>query len=352
MKISDFDLKSMLDFQPSSGKLLLGQDRMLLFRQDAFASLRRLLYEQLGESLARALLMQFGHRCGYGDHHVLSTRYAWDTDLDEMSAGPVMHTWEGIVHVEPTLLDYDKGKGHFHMIGIWRNSYEAEIHKQTFGISTTPVCHSLTGYASGWCSAFFGAPLLAIETMCEGTGDAHCQFEIRPPNAWGPEADMWRDALVATDYSISRELEEKVSTIEHQKRAISALSSPIIQVWDGVLTVPVIGAVDPERADQLLVNLLQAVVSKQARFAILDVTGVDTVDNLAADRLFHILQAVELIGAKCLVTGVKPKVAQALISLGLDMSRVSIRATLEAALQSCLREMGYVVKREKGVTSG
>ncbi len=69
MKIADFDLKGMLDFQPSSGKLLLGGDRMLLFRQDAFAALRKLLFEQLGEDLARALLMQFGYRCGHGDHH-------------------------------------------------------------------------------------------------------------------------------------------------------------------------------------------------------------------------------------------------------------------------------------------
>lgn len=345
MKIADFDLKSMLDFQPSTGKLLLGGDRMLLFRQDAFASLRKLLFEQLGEDLARALLMQFGYRCGHGDHHALSTRYTWDTELDEMSAGPVMHTWEGIVHVEPTLLEFDKAAGRFHMRGIWRNSYEAEVHLQEFGSSPRPVCHSLTGYASGWCTAFFGAPLLAIETMCAGKGDPHCQFEIRLPHAWGPEADMWRESLVATDYSISRELADKLSTIERQRQAISRLSSPIIRVWEGVLTVPIIGEIDPGRAAHLLENLLTEVLRTRARYAILDFTGVDVIDTSAVDHVFKIFRAVELLGAQCIMTGIKPAVAQAMISLGVDMSRVATVATLEDALQSCLRGLGFSVSR-------
>lgn len=347
MKISDFDLKSMLDFQPGTGKLLLGGDRMLLFRQDAFAALRKLLYEQLGEQLARALLMQFGYRCGHGDHHALTTRYTWDTELDEMSAGPVMHTWEGIVHVEPTMLEFDKAKGTFHMTGIWRNSYEAEVHRQSFGGASRPVCHSLTGYASGWCSAFFGKPLLAIETMCAGVGDPHCQFEIRRPEAWGPEADMWRESLAATDYSISRELEDKLLTIERQREAISQLSSPIIQVWEGVLTVPVIGIIDAVRAAHLLENLLDAVLRTRARYAILDLTGVDIVDTSAADHFFKILRAVELLGARCLITGIKANVAQTMVSLGVDMSRVTTMATLEDALQFCLRGLGFSVTRAR-----
>jgi len=347
MKIADFDLKSMLDFQPSLGKLLLGGDRMLLFRQDAFAALRKLLYEQLGEQLARALLMQFGYRCGHGDHHALTARYTWDSELDEMSAGPVMHTWEGIVHVEPTFLEFDKQRGHFHMKGIWRNSYEAEVHRQTFGAASVPVCHSLTGYASGWCTAFFGAPLLAIETMCAGAGDPHCQFEIRVPDAWGREADMWRDSLVATDYSISRELNDKLSTIEQQRVAISQLSSPIIQVWEGVLTVPIVGQIDPGRAALLLEELLGAVLRARARFAILDLTGVDVVDTAAVDHFFKILGAVELLGARCIMTGIKPAVAQTMVTLGVDMSRMTTMATLEDALHSCLRGLGYTVTRDR-----
>ena len=344
MKVSDFDLKSMLDFEPALGKLLLGGDRMLLFRQDAFATLRRLLHEQLGDARARALLMQFGYRCGHGDHHAITTRYAWDTELDEISAGPVMHTWEGLVHVEPTRIEFDRTKGHFHMAGIWRNSYEADVHVQTFGRSSRPVCHSLTGYASGWATAFFGSPLLAIETMCAGAGDPHCQFEIRPQAAWGPEADMWRDSLAA-DGSVVHELADKLATIDRQRAAISRLSSPIIQVWEGVLTVPIIGAIDPQRAQDLLENLLAAVIRVRARYAILDLTGADDVDSSAVDHFTKIVRAVELLGARCILTGIKPAVAQTMTALGVDMSRMLTMATLADALQSCLHGLGFVITR-------
>jgi len=344
MKVSDIDLKSMLDFEPAIGKLLLGGDRMLLFRQDAFATLRKLLHEQLGEARARALLMQFGYRCGRGDHQAITARYSWDTELDEISAGPMMHTWEGLVQVEPTKLEFDKAKGHFHMAGIWRNSYEAEIHRGMFGQSSYPVCHSLTGYASGWATAFFGAPCLAVETKCAGAGDPHCQFEIRRTEAWGPEAAMWRESLAA-DESVLRELEDKLATIDRQRAAISRLSSPIIQVWEGVLTVPVVGAIDPQRATDLLENLLAAVLRVRARYAILDLTGADVIDSTAADHFCKIIRAVELLGARCIITGIKPAVAQTMIALGVDMSRMTTMATLADGLQSCLHGLGFAVTR-------
>ena len=108
MKVTEIDLSTMLKFSPDTGRLLLGSDRMLLFRQEAFATLRKLMIEQLGEKVSRGLLAQFGHRCGIGDHEALIKQYAWDSELDEMSAGPVMHMWEGIVHVQPTLLEFDR----------------------------------------------------------------------------------------------------------------------------------------------------------------------------------------------------------------------------------------------------
>ncbi len=348
MKIRDFDLRSVLDFQPEAGKLLLGEDRMLLFRMDAFASLRKLLFDQLGEALSRAILSQFGYRCGYGDHEALSRAYSWDTDFDEISAGPMMHMWEGIVHVEPTSLEFNKSAGHFHMAGIWRNSYEAEIHKKELGQASHPICHSLTGYASGWCTAFFGSPLLAIETICAGMGKPpECHFEIRPPNEWGVEAEPWKQALEATGYSIVRELETKLLTIEEQQAAISALSSPVIQVWEGVLVLPVIGTVDERRAGQIMDGLLGEVQRTRARYAILDLTGVSSMDAAMAGRFLDIAGALQLLGTESIITGIGPKVAEALVSLGVDVSRVKTLATLESALSLCMRSMGYSLTRSK-----
>lgn len=173
MKLKDFVFSRMLVFEPDEGRLTLGDERMLLFRQEAFAFLRTLLVEQLGEQLSQAMLAQFGYRSGFGDYQALSERFDWESEVDRLSCGPVMHTWEGIVAVEPLEMDYDRSTGHFLFRGLWRNSYEAEIHLQRFGRSEHPVCATLSGYASGWSTAFFGQPLLCVETSCEAQGADH-----------------------------------------------------------------------------------------------------------------------------------------------------------------------------------
>ncbi|WP_437997367.1 XylR N-terminal domain-containing protein [Sorangium sp. So ce185] len=340
LKVNEFDLSKVLEFHPAMGKILLGSDRMLIFRQDAFAHLRKLLYSQLGEAMARALLTQFGYRCGAGDHESMSTRYSWDTELDQLAAGPVMHTWEGIVHVEPTKIDFDRKAGRFHMTVLWRHSYEAEVHVREFGLSTGPVCHSLAGYASGWSSAFFGAPLIAIEHACAGMGAPECRVEIRSPEAWGPEATPWKESLAATSYSIARELEEKLMTIERQKAAISALSAPIIKVWEGVLALPLVGVMDSTRAARVTEALLEAVVQSGSRYILLDLTGIDAVDTATANHFVKIIRAVSLLGARLIITGIAPAVAQTVVGLGVNLDQVQTLATLKDGLKTCIQQMG------------
>jgi rsbT co-antagonist protein RsbR len=334
LKTTDIDLRRMLEFVPDSGKVVLGSDRMLLFRHDAMAVLRRLLIENMGEALSRATLAKFGFRCGQGDFETLSKGYEWDTETDQFGAGPVMHTWEGIVHVEPTFLEYDRASGHFHMTGIWRNSYEAAIHLDQFGVSATPVCHSLTGYASGWCTAFFGEPLLAIETRCAGTGSDRCEFEIRPPGRWGAEAAPWKSSLEATDATLARELERQVAI---QAAAISELSTPVMEIWDDILVLPVVGVVDTKRSMEIMENLLRNIVDTQARCAIVDITGVEIVDTKTADYLLKVVRAAHLLGTRCVLTGLSPPVAQTLVEIGANLDEVRTLRNLKEGLKDCLR---------------
>ena len=213
MQLNDFDLSQLLKFDPDRGKLMLGSDRMLLFRQEAFSFLRTLLLEQLGDRLCRAVLTQFGYRCGFGDFLALSKNFDWESEEERLACGPVMHTWEGIVHVTPRQMEFSRETGHFLFRGEWRNSYEAQIHRENFGPSDRPVCSSLTGYASGWCTAFFGSPVLAVESCCEGMGDDHCEWQILPVDAWDDEDEEAQDAkeaLKATSVSIARDLERTV----------------------------------------------------------------------------------------------------------------------------------------------
>jgi PAS domain S-box-containing protein len=134
-------------------------------------------------------------------------------------------------------------------------------------------------------------------------------------------------------------LREKLAIIENQQEAIRKLSTPIIEVWEGVLTMPVFGAIDEHRATQMIEVLLNAVVSARCRYAIIDVTGVDQVDGRTGEHIVRLVRAVELIGARGIVVGIRAEVAQAMVSLGLDLSTIVTLRNLRGALHYCIRRM-------------
>jgi rsbT co-antagonist protein RsbR len=133
------------------------------------------------------------------------------------------------------------------------------------------------------------------------------------------------------------ELEEKLAIIEEQKSAIHAMSAPIIQVWDGVLALPVVGMLDESRASEITIRMLDAVVHQAANYAILDLTGVETVDDGTADYVLRIIRSIQLLGAQCIVTGIRPAVAQTLISLGAGFAGARTVSNLREAIKICMR---------------
>ena len=340
MRVNDIDLRLLLKFQPETGRLLIGEERFLLFRQDAFGTLRKLLFEQLGPALAPSLLAQFGYRCGTGDYSSMTDNTQWDTEMDKLAAGPTMHCWEGLVRADPTVLEYNRQTGHFCMRGTWLNSYEAQLHLELFGKSTTPVCHTLTGYASGWGTAFFGSPVLAIEPTCIARGDEICSFYLQPPDRFGPEADPWRHALHTNHSSLfemSRELAEKVATVERQEELIRRLSTPVLEVWKDVLAVPIIGSVDEVRSQILMESVLEAVSRRGSRCIILDITGVEAVDSQSASYLVKVVRAAQLLGTHCVVTGISAQVASKMVEAGTDLREIQTLRTLSDGIQASLR---------------
>jgi rsbT co-antagonist protein RsbR len=139
-----------------------------------------------------------------------------------------------------------------------------------------------------------------------------------------------------------KENEEKLraaqlDTIDRQQRAIQELSTPILQLWDGVLVLPVIGFVDSRRSQQMMERLLEEIVARQARYVIIDVTGVDVMDTQTADYFTKIFNSVRLLGAQCLLTGIRPAVAQTLVHIGVQLDQVTTRRNLQQGLQECLR---------------
>ncbi len=137
--------------------------------------------------------------------------------------------------------------------------------------------------------------------------------------------------------SATLELQEKLELVELQRGMIRSMSTPLIQVWEGVLVLPLIGAIDDARAIALTESTLEAVVTRSARHVILDLTGVSEFDANAANHLLRTIAAIRLLGARCMLTGLSPAVAQALVDVGTELASVPSYATVQTALQQVLR---------------
>ncbi|WAS89784.1 STAS domain-containing protein [Nannocystis punicea] len=150
-------------------------------------------------------------------------------------------------------------------------------------------------------------------------------------------------AGVALDITESRrreeELQAKLDLIERQQQALREMSTPIIEVWDRVICLPIVGLVDTARASDIMDNLLQAITRARARFAILDLTGVDVVDTSTASHLLSLIRAVRLLGAEGVLTGLHPNIAQTVVTLGVDLTALHVRATLRDALKVVLAQL-------------
>jgi rsbT co-antagonist protein RsbR len=129
------------------------------------------------------------------------------------------------------------------------------------------------------------------------------------------------------------ELEDKLETIEKQRAAIRELSTPIMEVWDGVLCLPVVGVMDTMRSVEMTNSLLQSVVEKKTRCIIIDITGIDVMDTRTVDHFMRMARAVRLLGAQCVLTGINPHIAQTVVHMGIDLSNIVTHRTLHEALQ-------------------
>lgn len=132
----------------------------------------------------------------------------------------------------------------------------------------------------------------------------------------------------------------KDKLIAQQSRALQELSTPVIQVWDGVLILPLIGTVDTRRGHQITESLLESIVDTQASVAIIDITGVPVVDTLVAGHFINAVRAARLLGADVILTGVSPYNAQALVKLGVDLSQISTQGSLKSGLRMAIEMAG------------
>jgi len=176
---------------------------------------------------------------------------------------------------------------------------------------------------------------------------------LRPMLAEEHEGDF---ALFVADIAYFAELIDRMSLVMienylrsreeiiHQQRAdMMELSTPVIKVWDKILTLPIIGTLDSRRAQVMMEALLQKIVETSSTIAILDITGVRTMDTLVANHLIKTVTAARLMGARCILTGVSPAIAQTMVQLGIDLTQITTRAQMSDGIKLALEMSGRAV---------
>lgn len=148
--------------------------------------------------------------------------------------------------------------------------------------------------------------------------------------------------LIMEVYQKTRE-----EVILRQQEELMELSTPVVKLWDGILALPIIGTLDSARTQIVMESLLQKIVETESEVAIIDITGVPTVDTLTAQHLLKTVTAARLMGADCMISGIRPQIAQTIVYLGIDLANVTTKATLADAFLTALKRMGVTITRSQ-----
>ena len=166
-----------------------------------------------------------------------------------------------------------------------------------------------------------------------------------------PEAlahETWQAGLLIDSLALltmEQYQKEREGIISRQQQELLELSTPVVQLWESILALPLIGTLDSARTQVVMENLLQSIVDTGATIAIIDITGVPTVDTLVAQHLLKTVAAARLMGADCIISGIRPQIAQTIVHLGVELGEVTTKATLADAFALAMRRNGFDVVR-------
>lgn len=217
MRAEDLDLRELLSFSPAGGIIQFMGKRALLFDAVALGLLRKELIDTLGKAAARSILTRFGY--AHGRRTAEAMRQEFPSLLEDSATGPRLHTLLGLVDVVGNKRTDGTGRAPL-VESDWHNSYEAEQHLLHLGRSDEPVCWTLTGFASGYVSAWAGKEVYFIETHCCAKGDAVCHVQGRFKEKWGPELDehLQYYQMESADKRLA-ELTDKLRSVENRLKA-------------------------------------------------------------------------------------------------------------------------------------
>lgn len=165
--------------------------------------------------------------------------------------------------------------------------------------------------------------------------------------------EIWSASLLLDRlglYTTEIYLKTRESIILRQQEEMLELSTPVVKMWDGVLALPIIGTLDSSRTQTIMENLLEKIVETGSELAIIDITGVPTVDTLTAQHLLKTVTAARLMGAECIISGIRPQIAQTIVHLGVDLGDIVTKASLADAFRLAMQRSGHAVVRRTSLT--
>jgi rsbT co-antagonist protein RsbR len=187
----------------------------------------------------------------------------------------------------------------------------------------------------------------------------HALFErLRYAYANDPESlarETWNATILLDGLGLyTTEVHQKgrEEVIARQQQEMLELSTPVVELWDGILALPLIGTLDSDRTQVVMESLLLRIVETSAEIAIIDITGVPTVDTLVAQHLLKTVAAARLMGADCMISGIRPQIAQTIVHLGVELGSVSTKATLADAFALALKRTGRSVTKAQATDNG
>jgi rsbT co-antagonist protein RsbR len=177
--------------------------------------------------------------------------------------------------------------------------------------------------------------------------------EAAGSDSQGMDDELWNGTLVLDRlglHTLEAYQRAREDVVRRQQQELLELSTPVVRLWDGVLALPLIGTLDSARTQVVMESLLQSIVDTGSSIAIIDITGVPTVDTLVAQHLLKTVAAARLMGAECIISGIRPQTAQTIVHLGVDLSDVITKATLADAFRLAMGRLGLAVARTGAAT--
>ena len=162
--------------------------------------------------------------------------------------------------------------------------------------------------------------------------------------------EMWLTTEIIDSlglYTTEAYLKAREDTIRRQQEEMLELSTPVVKLWEGILALPLIGTLDSARTQVVMESLLEAIVQTNSKVAIIDITGVPTVDTVVAQHLLKTVTAARLMGADCIISGVRPQIAQTIVHLGINLLDITTKATLSDAFSIALQRSGFRFVRQQ-----